>query len=361
MTPNGWSTMPAAASGRRPRLARLCRSSGLLPLVERIRALLRDDVRILAYHRVLESVAPQGFTFDLELISASADAFRAQMALVKRKYRPLRFDELADCLDSGRRPPAHSVLVSFDDGYDDNYRIAYPILRELGLSGMFFVSTGHIESGAPYAYDWLVHMVCSTDAARIDLPELGLDEPLPSGMPARRAFANGLLDRIKTLDADAQGRLIARLEREWDLPSARGHDACRPMRWDQLREMRAGGMEIGSHGIDHRMLAKLPREEMRREVSASKQDLERELGARVDAISYPVGGPDAYGPDVVQAVRDAGYRLACSYRAGTDMATQATRFDMQRLPVERQMDASWFEATMALPELFGYRSRFRNA
>ena len=54
---------------------------------------------------------------------------------------------------------------------------------------MFFVSTGHIESGRPFAYDWLVRMLCTAPDARLDAPELGLSMPLPDGLRERRALA----------------------------------------------------------------------------------------------------------------------------------------------------------------------------
>lgn len=361
MEAQGWSNPEKAHApgGRRPWLARTCRRAGLLPLAGRLRALLRGDVRILAYHRVLDSAEPADFSFDVDLISASAEAFRGQMLHVRRHFVPMRFDELADLLDRGRRPPPGALLISFDDGYDDNYEIAFPILRELDLSAMFFVSTGHIDSGAPYAYDWLVHMLCSTRAERLDLPELRIDLPMPPDLHGRRELARRVLDRIKTLDAAGQHALIARLEREWGVPRASGHDRCRPMRWDDLRRMQRAGMEVGSHGIEHRMLSKLPAAEMEREVSGSKRTLERELGCRIDVLSYPVGGADAYDAEVIRAAREAGYRLACSYQVGTDAATAETRYCMRRIPVERTMDASWFEALMALPEVFAYPSRLR--
>jgi peptidoglycan/xylan/chitin deacetylase (PgdA/CDA1 family) len=360
MTTGGGHNTHAAAPGRRPRLARMARRCGLLPLAARLRALLRDDLRILAYHRVLESAEPADFDFDVDLISASADAFRAQMQLIRAQFHPMRFDELCDRLERGRSLPPRTVLVTFDDGYEDNHRIAFPILRELDMSAMFFVSTGHIESGAPYAYDWLVHMLCTAPARQVDVPELGLSLALPESMDARREAARRLLDRIKVLDAAGQERLVERLEHAWAMPRAAGHAACAPMRWDVLRQMQAAGMEVGSHGVHHRMLAKLPVEDMRGEVFGSKAAIERELGTRVDVLSYPVGGPDAYDAKVIQAVRDAGYRLACSYQAGAEHAPEARRYRLRRIPVERQMDDAWFEATMALPEVFAYPSRARN-
>jgi peptidoglycan/xylan/chitin deacetylase (PgdA/CDA1 family) len=347
-----------SGAGRRQQLARLWRRSRLLPLVARLRSLWRDDLRILAYHRVLERIEPVGFDFDPELISASADAFHEQMSLLRRRYHPLRFDQALACLDAGRRPPRGSVLVTFDDGYDDNYRVAFPILRDLGVSAMFFVSTGHIDSGRPYAYDWLVHMLCTTTAARLDAPELELDCEIAPALAARRALAVQVLDRIKSLDDVAQSALIERLEQAWSLPRS-SHAHCRPMTWDQLREMQRDGMEIGSHGVDHRMLAKLDDAHLAAELQGSHAALQRELGGPVPALSYPVGGPDAFDARVVAQAQGAGFRIACSYIAGTSRLQPDAQFSLRRIPVERQMDASLFEAMLALPELFTYPSRTR--
>lgn len=362
---NGRAGVGCAADGRepsaarRPRLARALQRVGALPLIGRLRAALRHDVRILAYHRVLESVEPLDFRFDPDLISASRDAFRGQIDVVKRRCSPMRFDELIDRLDRGQSLPRRAALITFDDGYDDNYRIAWPILRDAGVSAMFFVSTGHIESGRPYAYDWLMHMVCVTRADRLQAPELGIDLALPGSLQDRRTIASELLDRVKTLDADAQQALIARLQREWSLPADMGHPDCRPMTWAQLRDMRDGGMEIGSHGVDHRMLAKMPPDAMREELVASKRAIERELGGEAQVISYPVGGSDAYDAAVIAAVRDAGYRLGCSYRAGPERMRPESRYDLRRIPVERDVCRDWFEGMLALPEVFCYRSRSR--
>lgn len=349
---------PSAA--RRPRLARALQRVGAMPLIGRLRSALRHDVRILAYHRVLESIEPQGFRFDLDLISASSEAFREQIAIVKRRCSPMRFDELIDRLDRGQSLPRRAALITFDDGYDDNYRIAWPILRDAGVSAMFFVSTGHIESGRPYAYDWLTYMVCVTPADRLQAPELAVDWPLPETLQGRRAIASELLDRIKTLGAGAQQALIARLQRDWSLPAEGGHPDCRPMTWSQLREMRDGGMEVGSHGVDHQMLAKMTPAAMREELVASKRAIERELGGEAQVISYPVGGSDAYDAAVIETVREAGYRLGCSYRAGPEPVSAESRYELRRIPVERDVGRDWFEGMLALPEVFCYRSRTRS-
>jgi len=347
--------MPAGTQGanRRRRLAYWCHRTGLLPMAGRLRGLLRSDLRILAYHRVLESTQPEGFAFDLELISANRSDFHTQMSLLKRSFSPMRFQDVIDCLDQNERLPPRAVLVTFDDGYDDNYRVAYPVLRDLGLSAMFFVSTAHIDSGEPYAYDWAVHMICRTDQDHMKLPQMGIDWPLPPHQEDRRQIAARFLKRLKTFPAAVQQAQIAALESAWSMPR-RPHPDCKPMDWEQLRQMQAGGMEIGSHGVSHSMLARMQREEMLHEVVESKRVLEAQLSQPVQAISYPVGDYGAYDEMVMQAARDAGFRLACSYVAGTSRSVADGAYALRRLHVERDVDLPFFRGMLEWPELFSY-------
>jgi peptidoglycan/xylan/chitin deacetylase (PgdA/CDA1 family) len=348
------------ATGLRGRLGDLCYRSGMLRPLQHLRAWWRSDLRILAYHRVLTLADPETFDFDLELISTSAERFREQMLLVKQRFHPVRMADVVSALDEGSRLPADAVVVTFDDGYDDNYTVAYPILRELGMPATFFVSTGHIDSGRPFAYDWLVYMILHTSAGWLKLPELGMDMSIPAERRARRELGGEVLLRLKGQDDPIQAMLIDRLEREWGMPRDAAPAHCRPMNWTQLREMHAAGFEIGSHGVDHRMLAKLQQRELEAELRTSKATLERELGEPATLLSYPVGGDRAFNEQVVQATRDAGYQLACSYISGTNAMSTANRYALRRLPVERMMGKGWFTSMLTLPELMSYPSASRN-
>ena len=343
--------------GKRQRLADFCGAIGVLPGLTSLRRALRRDLRILAYHRVRDVEDAGVFDFDLNLISASPEQFREQMLLVRRHYDPMSFHDLIAAINTGRPLPAQPLIVTFDDGYEDNYSVAFPILRELGVPATFFVSTGHIDNGAPYVYDWLVHSLCRTTAARLDVVELGIDQALPAELAGRRELADELLFGLKALDACTQTAIISRLENAWNMPQPRTHAECRPMTWDQLREMRAAGMEIGSHGVSHRILAKLQPHEMVAEIRDSKQSLEHELGVPAEVISYPVGGSGAYDEAVIAAAKDAGYRMACNYLTGVNRIPSMPYHALRRLHVEREMDLAWFAAMTALPEVFAYGKR----
>jgi peptidoglycan/xylan/chitin deacetylase (PgdA/CDA1 family) len=361
----GMSTSIEADNGaiapRSPRqkLASLLYRTRLIGTVSMLRSALVRDLRILAYHRVLSIADESAFDFDLELVSATEEQFHRQMILLRQRFNPIRFRDVIESFESGKPLPPRPVIVTFDDGYDDNHRFAFPVLRELGVPATFFVSTGHIDSGLPFSYDWFVHMICRSEAIRIQIPELGIDDPLPKSRTGRREIATELLDRMKWLEAETQESIVANLEREWSMPRSGGHVDCRPMTWDQLREIHAAGMEIGSHGMWHNMLAKLPHEAMALEVSGSKAVLERELETQVDVLSYPVGGADAYDETVIRTAREAGYKLGCSYVSGTSPVPSQPQFELRRLPVERNMDLAWFESLIGIPEAFSYPSRHR--
>lgn len=344
---------------RRQRLATRLHQNGLLSALIALRSWIKRDLRILAYHRVMTIEDEEQFDFDLALVSASAAQFREQITLVRERFNPISLKDLAAALAGEIALPRNPLIITFDDGYDDNYRVAFPILRELGVPATFFVSTGHVQSGLPFAYDWLVHIICSTSLDHLRIPELDIDRPIPTLLVERRQLSELVLDRIKWIDASTQEAVIERLEHDHDMPRSAGHVDCKPMNWDQLREMQAAGMEIGSHGVWHQMLAKLPREEMINEVVNSKAALDRELAHPINVISYPVGGTNAFDDQVIEAVRNAGYVLGCSYISGINGIGKAPQFALRRLPVEREMNLAWFAAMAGAPEIFSYPSRDR--
>lgn len=118
------------------------------------------------------------------------------------------------------------------------------------------------------------------------------------------------------------------------LPHDLDHPDARLMTWEELRELRAAGIAVGSHTLTHRRLAALPLEEQRREVSESKAMLEDALGEPVAAFAYPFGSALDYTRETVELVANAGYRTAVSNRYGTP-DTKDTPFELKRIWVDR--------------------------
>lgn len=118
-------------------------------------ALDRDFyVPILMYHYI--SIPPAGAdTYRINL-SVPPDTFRAQMKWLKDNgYEPITLTRLIYALNIGWPPlPDKPIILTFDDGYLDNYETAFPILKEMGFTGTFFVLTGFIDRNQPGYMTW---------------------------------------------------------------------------------------------------------------------------------------------------------------------------------------------------------------
>ena len=100
---------------------------------------------------------------------------------------------------------------------------------------------------------------------------------------------------------------------------ARSPQRFRAMRWAQVRSLAEQGFEIGSHGMTHANLARLPLDRARWEIEESRALLERRLGRPVRCFAYPFGAPADITPEVRAAIRAAGYGLIASAYGGRNV------------------------------------------
>jgi len=101
----------------------------------------------------------------------------------------------------------------------------------------------------------------------------------------------------------------------------------------QLRSLRSARMDIGAHTRNHVDLTTLPPNRARKEITASARDLSRAVGGPVLWFAYPFG---AVNPEVVGAVKKAGFALATTTRGGA-RETPAAPLKLPRLEVGREM------------------------
>lgn len=312
------------------------------------RLISRRKLVILTYHRICET--RPDYPFDLELISASPEQFDWQAKWLASNADPITFLDLAEIEAGLRKMPKRPVIVTFDDGFDDNYQIASPILHEHGVPATFFVSTDYIGTERVFWYDWLAHQVLNPDAERISIESLDLDQALPSSMAERRTMTAALLNTVKRAPYAKQQLLIAELERSQlrDKGNQYRH-LSRTMSWDNLREMSSKGMEIGSHGAAHLMLSKLDDAQLTHELTASKQTIEQHIGQSVCSIAYPVGESDACDERVFAYAQKAGYQYGCVFMPGANKLSSAPHLSLRRSPVEQHVTPQMFVCAAHFP------------
>lgn len=113
----------------------------------------RIRVPILMYHYVSE--LPEDADPYRTDLTISPSVFREHMEyLFYQGYSPISLYELNEALMNGTQLPAKPVVLTFDDAYTDHYRNVFPVLREFGFSGTFFVITGWVDEGNPSHMTW---------------------------------------------------------------------------------------------------------------------------------------------------------------------------------------------------------------
>jgi peptidoglycan/xylan/chitin deacetylase (PgdA/CDA1 family) len=266
------------------------------------RKLTKSQVGILLYHRV----CPQNDNWSLKPLSPRS--FKKQMEYFYRNYEILPLDRLVQYIKQGKPLPEKAVVITFDDGYKDNYLYAYPILKKYHIPATIFLTTGHIGSRKLFWFDKVSYVIQLTTLNQLKSDELG-SYPLGTEIDRFRA-SHIIIKRLKKLPEERKKGLIKKLINtcQVDIPANLGKEFL--LSWNEIREMHDDGVAFGAHSVNHPILTNLPLEEAKREILRSKKDIEDKLGQPVTAFSYPNGN---FNPEIVKFIKDG---FACAVTAG---------------------------------------------
>ena len=251
-------------------------------------------------------------------------------------------DEFFAALETGRAPDG--ILLTFDDGLSDHYEHVLPLLVERGLFGFFYVCT------APYTTGRLL------DVHRIHLylGRLGgqtaferLSRRLNKGMFSdahvqefrEATYTRQNNDTATTSFKRTLNYLISYRYRQSILDALMAeefgdeHEIARSfyLKQDQIRELHASGMVIGSHGLNHLVFSKLSIAQQRDEITRSFADLSRITGNPVRTFCYPYGGAHTFTPDTIAILNEAGSKFSFSVNP-RDITAADIKNERQALP-----------------------------
>lgn len=294
---------------------------------------LSPGLYVFNYHRIGDSTTT---AFDPNVFSCDEAHFDAQLETIARRFRVLNVGELLELIESGASVTEPLAMITFDDGYEDNYSKAFPILAARNLSAVFFLPTNFIGTANVPWWDAVAWLVRNTNERTLTLPDIGEPVRVDGNDVARtiREVLRWFKDHPNTSSSEKLNELAAACHCELDAEAA----STLFMTWEQAREMREAGMDIGSHTQSHQILSDLTLDAQKEELAKSKSILEKELGTEVSVLAYPVGGLDSYTRETANLVRDCGYRAAFKFTkgGGYNPDPKTNPFDLARIPVENQ-------------------------
>jgi peptidoglycan/xylan/chitin deacetylase (PgdA/CDA1 family) len=275
----------------------------------------------LIFHRVLDQPDP---LFPEEIDAARFDTL---CRWLRGWFNVLPLDEAVERLRAGTLP-ARAAAITFDDGYEDNHRVALPILQQHGLNATFFVSTGFLDGGCMWN-DVLIEALRAAPGPVLDLRGIAgaeLGQHTLHDAASRRAAIDAVIGSVKYLEPAARQQVV-------DAVAAAASLAQRPqpmMTATQVRSLAERGMRVGAHTVWHPILARLGEAAAAREIGDGKARLEAITGRPVTLFAYPNGKPGSdYAPATVALARRCGFAAAVSTAWGVSRQ-DTDRFQLPR-------------------------------
>ncbi len=333
-------------------LSRFLDEAGALSLVLRLRGRASSPwLTVLTYHRVTDPALAEDV--DDNVVDARPEAFDEQISFLKRYCHLIGMDDLI-AFRHGAHLPHNPVLITFDDGYRDNYDTVLPLLVRHGVPAVFFVATKFIEERRLFWWDRVSYLVkhSTRDSISLNYPR-PQTIMLGTTRGARVAAARRAMAVIKSHFDLNLARYLEELERACGVSLSREEERTMVddlmMNWDQVRALKDAGMSVQSHTREHRVLYTLSEEGLRNELEGSKRDLEEVLGEPVQAVAYPVGKALHRAPHARNAIRAAGYELGFTNGTGTNPVWRFDPMDVRRLSLEVDVPPSYFRGMVAIP------------
>jgi len=288
---------------------------------------------VLMYHRIFDT------NFDPRQLCVSPKNFEEQLQIIKKYGQLLQMRQMSKDLKNFSLGPIKFILT-FDDGYADNFQFAAPILKRHGVPATFFLVTGVIGKQEEFFGDSLERTILAPETLP-DTFDMSIDDKnycwqiLPEGRC--RTFNYSYLKHPVPFNDKALSRnrlyitlnhlgsslpsekrqLILKYLEKWSKRAMTVRSDCFPMTLDELKSMADCPLfEIGAHTASHPRLSYLPAKSQEEEISLSKEFLENTLNRPVESFAYPYGN---YSQETVKIVEHLDFSNACTVEQQTVM------------------------------------------
>ena len=282
----------------------------------------QNEAIILLYHRVFTPIT------DVWDLSVSPDHFAQHLNILKNKYQVISLPELI-IHHHKNTIKKKSVVITFDDGYSDNFSVAKPLLEDYQLPATFFICTDNIDTNRQFWWDELESIFLQSSYLPQKLPEKlsnflsqSIDDlehilkdtllrnhrkwrPFISDPPSQRAKAYLIVwEKLKNLKKSEQEEWL-HVIRDWAGFHENNEHANYSMSLTQLQSLKGNPyIQVGAHTVTHPALSEHDVEFQEHEVSASKNWLETQLAISIKSIAFPYGN---YNDETLKVVEKLGF------------------------------------------------------
>jgi peptidoglycan/xylan/chitin deacetylase (PgdA/CDA1 family) len=272
----------------------------------------------------------------------SVDGFKAQIDWLAARFDIIDGPTFERAVASGSGFDAPTALLTFDDGFVDHYEHVFPVLRDRGVGGIFFVVGDTLRDRPALANVHKTHFLLSSLGAERFAEEAGLAlaaagisvapaETAREGVYRYDEAPDVRIKRVLNYEAPypVADRVLANLFAR-HIGDADAFARSLYLGATQIRDMAAGGMTFGFHTQSHPVLSRLGREQQRDELRAGVPLIQALTNQDTVSFCYPYGFPHTYNADTLETLEEFGYSMAFNTVRRDAQVTRDRRYELPR-------------------------------
>ena len=283
------------------------------------RPVSKPELLILMYHRILPK-DDKRVVFEEPGMLVTPDTLTMHINTIKQYFEIIKLSKWIQLKRTGAELPERACVITFDDGWADNYEYAFPVLQELEAPATIYLVADMIGTNIKFWPERLAHTLATIaqhHAGQWSHPSLDWIKEAHTSyqfttLPPTQDELSELIASAKELSDEDIHTRFDRINNELHLPAVDSTPSL--LNWEQIAEMSASSyVEFGSHTCRHiRLGADTPADILKHEIIASKQTIETHTRQPVSTFCFPNGD---YSPQALELVRN-NYEGAVSTLSG---------------------------------------------
>lgn len=256
-----------------------------------------------------------------EIKGLDVNLFREQIAFMKSNFNIVTMEQVLEAISTKEKLPEKALLLTFDDGYADNYNVALPILEEYGVQGSFFIPGKTFTTHQLLDVNKIHYVLASANIYNL-VEDLKKEMDYYRGQEFQYAPTEELFAKYAVASRfDIKETVFVKQMLQTVLPEKLRNIISSKlfakyvgvteeqlayelyMSKEQIRTMKRHGMFIGIHGYDHYWLGNLPVEQMENDISLALDALDEFVDRKQWVMNYPYGN---YNKDVLAYISKQG-------------------------------------------------------
>ncbi len=305
-------------------------------------------ILVLLYHGVTNELAGEDSNLrNYNSKHINKTIFENQIECISKSCNVISTDELVENWGIEIHSTKPIAVVTFDDGFQNNFSIAKPILEKYRVPATFYISTGNITEQKIFWVDNLEIMFSKTLIKKIvpkNMPTISslISNDIRNLTLESRVYKIKILDKIKQklklCHPKKRKNILDNISKELEVDKSFSlknfHPDYSVLTWDEVKKIKSNSLfTIGGHSRWHNILSKLQGKELEEEIHESIKDIINNLGSFSGHYAYPEGQAEHFNLETIKILKKYGVKACPSAMQGLAEKDTQNLFNFKRIMV----------------------------